>query len=139
MKIAAFDLAGRRRHGLVIDGQVHPLPANTDIFKILTEHSVLYRCETPVPMDSIRLLPPVQPMAIRDFITFEQHVLGSYAGIGRNVPTEWYEIPTFYFTNPHCLIGAKDPVRVPPGYKLFDFELEVAAIIGPDGYNRTAD
>ena len=39
MKIAAFDLAGRRRHGLVIDGQVHPLPANTDIFKILAEDS----------------------------------------------------------------------------------------------------
>jgi hypothetical protein len=26
-------------------------------------------------------------------------------------PDEWYEIPTFYFTNPHYLIGANDPAR----------------------------
>jgi hypothetical protein len=43
MKIAAFDRAGQRRHGLVIDDQVHPLPADTDIFKIRTEESVLNR------------------------------------------------------------------------------------------------
>jgi 2-keto-4-pentenoate hydratase/2-oxohepta-3-ene-1,7-dioic acid hydratase in catechol pathway len=139
MKIAAFERAGQRRHGLVIDDQVHPLPANTDIFKMLTEDSVPSRGEKPVPLNSVRLLPPVQPVAIRDFITFEQHVVGAYAGIGRDVPAEWYEIPTFYFTNPHCLIGANDPVPVPPGCKLFDFELEVAAIIGHDGYNLTVD
>jgi 2-keto-4-pentenoate hydratase/2-oxohepta-3-ene-1,7-dioic acid hydratase in catechol pathway len=139
MKIAAFDRAGQRRHGLVIDDQIHPLPANTDIFKILTEDSLLSRCETPMPLASVRLMPPVEPVAIRDFIAFEQHVVGAYAGIGRDVPAEWYEIPTFYFTNPHCLIGANDPVPVPPGCKLFDFELEVAAIIGRDGYNLTVE
>src|SRR3989475_12894925 len=140
MKIAAFDRAGQRRYGIVIDDQVHPLPANTDIFKVLTEDSVLERCESPVPLNAVRLLPTVQPIAIRDFITFEQHVVGSYAGIGRgSVPSEWYEIPTFYFANPHSLIGANDPVPVPPGCKLFDFELEVAAIIGRDGYNLTIE
>jgi 2-keto-4-pentenoate hydratase/2-oxohepta-3-ene-1,7-dioic acid hydratase in catechol pathway len=137
MKIAAFDRAGQRREGIVIDDQIHPLPTDTDIFKILNNDSVLSSCENPVSLESARLLPPVQPRAIRDFITFEQHVLGAYAGIGRAVPAEWYEIPTFYFTNPHCLIGANDPVPVPPGCRLFDFELEVAAIIGRDGYNLT--
>src|SRR5581483_7312467 len=139
MKIAAFERAGQRCTGIVADNEIHPLPAGTDIFKILNDDSVLSRCGTPVPLDSVRLLPPVQPAAIRDFITFEQHVLGAYAGIGRPVPPEWYEIPTFYFTNPHGLIGANDPVPVPPGCKLFDFELEVAAIIGLDGYNLTVE
>jgi 2-keto-4-pentenoate hydratase/2-oxohepta-3-ene-1,7-dioic acid hydratase in catechol pathway len=137
MKIAAFESAGRRREGIVIDDQIHPLPTDTGIFKILTSDSGLSGCEKPVPFESVRLLPPVQPRAIRDFITFEQHVLGAYAGIGRTVPAEWYEIPTFYFTNPHSLIGANDPVPLPPGCRLFDFELEVAAIIGRDGYNLT--
>ena len=135
MKIAAFGRDGLRRHGLVMGDRIHPLPDGTDIFKVPAEASVLSRCEGPVPLDSVRLLPPVEPVAIRDFITFEQHVAGAYAGIGRDVPKEWYEIPTFYFTNPHCLIGATDPVPMPPGCKLFDFELEVAAIIGRDGYN----
>lgn len=139
MKIAAFDTAGQRRHGLVVGDQVYPLPVNADIFEILTDSSALSGCDSPVPLESIRLLPPVQPVAIRDFITFEQHVVGAYAGIGRDVPAEWYEVPAFYFTNPHCLIGANDPVPMPPGCTLFDFELEVAAIIGRDGYNLTVE
>src|SRR5262245_60850325 len=139
MKIAAFSQAGQRRHGLVFDKQIYKLPDQTDIFKVLHEDSVLDRCESPVPLNSVRLLPPIEPIAIRDFITFEQHAVGSYAGLGRRVPDEWYEIPTFYFSNPHCLIGANDPVPVPPGCKLFDFELEVAAIIDRDGHNLTVD
>ena len=139
MKIATFDRAGQRRHGLVVGDRIHPLPYGSDNFKVLAETSELSRCESPMPLDSVRLLPPVEPAAIRDFITFEQHVAGAYAGIGLDVPKEWYEIPTFYFTNPHCLIGANDPVPMPPGCKLFDFELEVAAIIGRDGYNLTVE
>ena len=135
MKIVAFDTAGRRRHGLVVEDEILPLPENTNVFDILSDKTALARCERPIPLSSLRLLPPVQPTAIRDFITFEQHVIGAYKGIGRDVPAEWYEIPTFYFTNPHCLIGANDPVPMPPGCTLFDFELEVAAIIGRDGSN----
>jgi len=139
MKIAAFDIAGQRRNGMVVNDEIHPFPANTNIFEILTGKSEWSRCEKPISRDSVRLLPPVQPPAIRDFITFEQHVAGAYKGIGRDVPPEWYEIPTFYFTNPHCLIGATDSVPMPPGCELFDFELEVAAIIGRDGYNLTVE
>lgn len=51
---------------------------------------------------------------------------------GRGAP-EWYEAPTFYFTNPYALLGAHDDVPVPPGCELFDFELEVAAVVGRDG------
>jgi hypothetical protein len=72
MKIASFEQAGQRRLGLVMGDRIHPLPAGTDIFKILTEASAVSRCESPVPLDSVRLLPPVEPAAIRDFIAFEQ-------------------------------------------------------------------
>jgi len=64
MKIAAFERARKRRHGLVIDDALYPLPAYTDIFKILSEESVLNRCEARLPLDSIRLLPPVQLVPI---------------------------------------------------------------------------
>ena len=43
---------------------------------------------------------------------------------------EWYQAPTFYFTNPYALIGAHDDVPVPPGSQRFDFELEVAVVVG---------
>jgi len=139
MKIAAFERGGKRNHGVVVADLIHPLRLNTDIFEILAAGSGIKLSETPVPLNSVRLLPTVQPGAIRDFITFEQHVLGAYAGIGRDVPREWYEIPTFYFTNPHSLVGANDPVPIPPGCKLFDFELEVAVIIARDGYNLSVE
>lgn len=145
MKIAAYVQheepgavagAGVRRLGLVDGDLVRALPVGADVFDVLAGGVSPVADEAPVPLAAVRLLPPVQPASIRDFITFEEHVVGSYAGVGRGgVPKEWYEIPTFYFTNPHAVIGAHDPVPMPPGCALFDFELEVAAVIGRDGHN----
>jgi len=140
VKFAALLIDGQYRQALVHDDRLHPLPAGTDLFELLAarpaEDEVLSRCAAPVELAGQRLLPPVQAASIRDFITFEQHVEGSFTGIREPaVVPEWYEIPTFYFTNPHALIGPHDPVPMPPGCTVFDFELEVAAIIGVDGHN----
>jgi 2-keto-4-pentenoate hydratase/2-oxohepta-3-ene-1,7-dioic acid hydratase in catechol pathway len=72
-------------------------------------------------------------------VAFEEHVEGVVASVsgGSGVPAEWYEAPTFYFTNPYALLGAHDDVPVPPGSRLLDFELEVAAVVGRDGSSLT--
>jgi 2-keto-4-pentenoate hydratase/2-oxohepta-3-ene-1,7-dioic acid hydratase in catechol pathway len=144
VKIATYQTGDSRRHGVVLGDQVHPLPAGTDLLGLLaarpSQDEVLARCGAPVTVSSVRLLPPVQPGAVRDFITFEQHLEGARAGMKEaGLPEAWYEIPTFYFTNPHALLGAHDPVPVPPGCQVFDFELEVAAIVGWDGPNLTVE
>ena len=75
----------------------------------------------------VRLLPPLQPPTVRDFVAFEEHVEGvrrSIDGEGGVVP-EWYEAPTFYFTNPYPLYGPHDDVPLAPGSQRSDFELEV--------------
>ena len=79
--------------------------------------------------------------AIRDFITFEQHTAGSLRAVSGTdeIPEAWYEAPAFYFTNPHAAIGTGAPVTLPPGSVTFDFELEVAAVIGRAGYNLTVE
>ena len=59
-------------------------------------------------------------------------------GVAGVVP-EWYQAPTFYFTNPYALIGAHDDVAVPPGSQRFDFELEVAVVVGKDGDSLTPE
>jgi 2-keto-4-pentenoate hydratase/2-oxohepta-3-ene-1,7-dioic acid hydratase in catechol pathway len=144
VKFAALDIDGRYRQALVRDDRLHPLPPGTDLFELLAagpgEDEVLRRCSSPVALAGHRLLPPVQAGSVRDFITFEQHVEGSFKG-SRDpaVVPEWYEIPTFYFTNPYALIGPTDPVPMPPGCTVFDFELEVAAIIGTGGRNLRVD
>src|SRR3954453_10443599 len=81
-----------------------------------------------VPLVAVRLLPPLQAPTVRDFVAFEEHV----EGIAGEVVPEWYEAPTFYFTNPYALVGAHDDVAIPPGCRAFDFELEVACVLGPD-------
>ena len=60
-------------------------------------------------------------------------------GDGAGVVPEWYEAPTFYFTNPYALVGPHDDVPVPPGSELLDFELEVAVVVGRDGASLTPE
>ena len=63
----------------------------------------------------VRLLAPLAPRSIRDFVAFEEHVEGVSASVdGKSeVVPEWYEAPTFYFTNPHTVLGPGD-VMTPP-------------------------
>ena len=95
----------------------------------------------PRPLSQVRLLAPVQPGAVRDFVTFEEHVEGVRRSVDNaaGVPEQWYAAPTFYFTNPYSIIGPADDVPVPPGCRAFDFELEVAAVIGRPGRDLTAE
>lgn len=97
-----------------------------------------------VPLDEVTLLAPLVPATIRDFVAFEEHVEGVTASVdGRSeVVPEWYEAPTFYFTNPHTVRASGETVR-PPETARLDFELELAAVIGGvpgrPGENLTVD
>jgi 2-keto-4-pentenoate hydratase/2-oxohepta-3-ene-1,7-dioic acid hydratase in catechol pathway len=87
----------------------------------------------------LRLLAPLPtPPTVRDFMAFSQHVEGvsMLMGDGRIGP-EWFEIPVFYFTNPYAIVGPYDKVPIPPGCRRFDYELEVAAVIGQPGRDLT--
>jgi 2-keto-4-pentenoate hydratase/2-oxohepta-3-ene-1,7-dioic acid hydratase in catechol pathway len=132
--------------GVVADDGLHALPSGTTVLDLvraglpaaLTAGSAALT-GPPTPLGLARLLPPLTPPTIRDFVAFEEHVEGVVASVsdGSGVPAEWYEAPTFYFTNPYALIGAHDDVPVPPGSRLLDFELEVAAVVGRDGSSLT--
>jgi 2-keto-4-pentenoate hydratase/2-oxohepta-3-ene-1,7-dioic acid hydratase in catechol pathway len=145
MRFARYRSPLGPRSALVVDDLAHPLPIGVDVLDLLAAgescDDVLAKSEKPVSASTLSLLPPVTPVAVRDFMTFEQHldgVMRSFGDTGGPSPV-WYEIPTFYFSNPHSLIGATDSVPVPPGCRSFDFELEVAAIIGRDGFNLSVE
>lgn len=84
-----------------------------------------------LPLDSVRLVAPIRrPATLRDFYAFERHVKAGNAIRGREIPSQWYEIPVFYFSNPTTIIGPDDPVQAPKTCQALDYELEVACVIG---------
>lgn len=82
---------------------------------------------TPLPLPTVA--------SIRDFMAFEDHVKNARARRGSKVPREWYEGPTFYFTNssPSVIFGDEAVITRPAYTKMLDVELELAVIIGTAG------
>jgi 2-keto-4-pentenoate hydratase/2-oxohepta-3-ene-1,7-dioic acid hydratase in catechol pathway len=133
---------GGDRVGVLHDGAVHAARGARRLIDLLADPAALARAGAEALADPAEIVPetdavlrapvPVPP-SIRDFMAFEEHLITSMHAIGREVDPAWYEIPVFYFTNPAAVRGPKDPVNVAPGSTQFDYELEVAAVIGRPG------
>jgi len=54
---------------------------------------------------------------------------------GEPMPDEWYDMPVYYKGNHQSIIGPGDPVAWPAFTEKFDYELELAVIIGRAGRN----
>jgi 2-keto-4-pentenoate hydratase/2-oxohepta-3-ene-1,7-dioic acid hydratase in catechol pathway len=156
MRLAAFrrveDPAGTRRVGLVVGDRstwwVHAFPEGTDLVQLLAADRTVREeaADAAAQSDGLRprqvvLLPPVYPVAMRDFLTFETHVEGVSRAMqgATQVPDEWYAAPSFLFMAPHAVHGPHDDVAMPPDTERLDFELEIAAVICRDVRNVTTE
>ena len=146
MRFATWEAGGRVSAGVVGSAGLHELPARTTVLDLVRaglpaalEAGAAALDGPTIPVGSVRLLPPLAAPTVRDFVAFEEHVEGMVAPSGEPVPPEWYQAPTFYFTNPYALVGAHDDVAVPPGSERLDFELEVAVVVGRDGAALTPE
>ncbi len=138
MRFATYLHDGRQQVGVLDDERLRPIDVASliDVLGDLPGAAALAGPAGP-HVSEVRLLAPLQPPTVRDFVTFEEHVEGMRAGAG--VPEQWYAAPTFYFGNPYAVIGPHDDVPVPPGSQLLDFELEVAAVISREGRDLTPE
>ena len=88
----------------------------------------------------VRLLAPLpNPTSLRDFYAFEDHVKAGFEKRGEPMPPEWYEIPVYYKSGHHNIIGSGADVLWPSFTEKFDYELELAAVIGKQGSNIKAE
>jgi 2-keto-4-pentenoate hydratase/2-oxohepta-3-ene-1,7-dioic acid hydratase in catechol pathway len=88
----------------------------------------------------VKLLAPLpNPASLRDFFAFEAHVKKGFEKRGEPMPAEWYQIPVYYKGGHHNIIGTDEDVRWPSFTQKFDYELELAAIIGKQGSNIPAE
>lgn len=87
-----------------------------------------------------RLCTPLpNPASLRDFYAFEDHVKVGFEKRLEPVPAEWYEMPVYYKSGNHNIIGTDADVRWPSFTERFDYELELAVIIGKKGSNIPAE
>jgi len=141
MRIARWGAGATVASGFVDGDEVIPFPDDLSVADVLAQgldaaHALFARRDRTAaqPLSDVTLLAPLVPAAIRDFVAFEEHVEGVSASVdGKSeVVPEWYEAPTFYFTNPHTVRGPGETVPVPETSRL-DFELEVAVVVGGAG------
>lgn len=149
MRWASYTSArdGREHAGVVVDDVIHGLPAPHTLLGMLQSDTLAQGARDALadpweklPAHGAALLAPIPtPPSIRDFMSFENHVVTSMAAIGREVDPVWYGQPVFYFTNPAAVTRPHDDIPVSPGSENFDFELEVAAVIGRAGSDIPLD
>ncbi|WGY00475.1 fumarylacetoacetate hydrolase family protein [Nocardioides sp. QY071] len=145
MRFVSYLLDGERRAGVVVQDRIHGFEPGVSLLSLLGDDGEKLRAAGEEALNDPRqviaiadagLIAPIpDPPTVRDFVTFEQHYAGSMLAVdpGATVPAAWYEIPTFYFTNPYAIRGPLDDIPIPPGSQRLDLELEVAAIIGRGG------
>jgi fumarylacetoacetate (FAA) hydrolase len=146
MKLGRWAVDGGERIGLVEGDVAVPVGAAPDastgdrlLVAIAMGDAPTEPIAEPVELATVRLLPPVRrPPSIRDFYAFEGHVATARRGRGLDVDPDWYELPVFYFSNPHTVIGPEDTVPHPATAEL-DYELEVGIVVGREARDLDAE
>lgn len=128
--------------GLVVGGSIHGVRVEGGLISLLGDDGTAMAeaeararnepTET-IPFADADLAAPLRPVQVRDFLTFLDHLRNSLSAAELTMAPEFDEIPAFYFSNTSSVLGPNDDVLISPGCSQFDFELEVAAIIGRPG------
>ena len=134
---------GAERPGLLQDGRVHGLDGTLlQLIGSGLETAAGRALAEPVEvvdLADVRLVAPIpRPPSVRDFLSFEEHLRNALRALGRDkLPPVWFEQPVFYFSNPAAILGPGDEVPISPGCEAFDYEVEVAAVVGRAGSDLT--
>jgi 2-keto-4-pentenoate hydratase/2-oxohepta-3-ene-1,7-dioic acid hydratase in catechol pathway len=94
--------------------------------------------DSPAVADAV-LLAPLRPRSLRDFLTFERHLLNVFSRLGRDISEEWYTVPGYYKGLPDTVIGPEEEIPWPSYSEFLDHELELAVIIGRPGRDIPAE
>jgi len=131
------------RVGLVLEDRIHAVRGVQRLIDLLGDDgSLLAEAAARATADPLEVVdlaetqlqaPIPDPPSIRDFMAFEEHVVNARARAGATIDPDWYELPVFYFTNPAAVHGPHQDVAISPGCAWFDYELEVAAVVGRGG------
>ncbi|HEX2031007.1 MAG TPA: fumarylacetoacetate hydrolase family protein [Actinomycetota bacterium] len=155
MRLVTFERAGSRRLGALLQDRVIDLPdaVGDPGFPATMEALVeagpaaldAARDALTGPgaerfaIDDPRLLVPILPGSLRDFLAFQDHVEAGAARRGETVPEPWFEMPIYYKGNHRSVFGPEEDIPWPPYTEELDYELEVACVLGGRGRDLDED
>jgi hypothetical protein len=103
MRLVTYDAGSGPRVGALEGDEVHDLGFDGEMVAFIAAGAPSGR-RTPVP-GGARLLAPLRPRSLRDFLAFEGHMKAALTRLGREIPAEWYEVPAYYKGMPDTVIG----------------------------------
>ncbi len=136
MKLVTYAVGDGARVGALEDGGVVDLGFDGDMVAFIEAGSPAGERR---PVAGARLLAPLRPRSLRDFLTFEGHLRNALGRLGRPIPDEWYDVPAYYKGMPDTVIGPDAVIPWPSYTDWLDHELELAAVIGRGGRDIPAD
>jgi 2-keto-4-pentenoate hydratase/2-oxohepta-3-ene-1,7-dioic acid hydratase in catechol pathway len=127
MRLVTYDAGEGPRVGALEDGGVADLGFDGGMVSFIAAGAPAGERR---PVDGARLLAPLRPRSLRDFLAFEGHLQGALGRLGRPIPQEWYEVPAYYKGLPDTVIGPDEEIPWPAWTERLDHELELGAVIG---------
>jgi 2-keto-4-pentenoate hydratase/2-oxohepta-3-ene-1,7-dioic acid hydratase in catechol pathway len=91
--------------------------------------------EAVMSLGDLPLLSPLDPLLVRDYTAFVQHVQNMSARQGQPVFKEFFQKPPYFKINPLAVIGHEQEVTWPNYTDHMDYELELGLVIGKSGRN----
>jgi 2-keto-4-pentenoate hydratase/2-oxohepta-3-ene-1,7-dioic acid hydratase in catechol pathway len=77
-----------------------------------------------------RLLAPLRPASLRDFLAFEDHAQGGARRRNEELNPAWYESPVYYKGNHRSIVAPEADLSWPAFTEKLDFELELGCVLG---------
>jgi 2-keto-4-pentenoate hydratase/2-oxohepta-3-ene-1,7-dioic acid hydratase in catechol pathway len=130
MRLVTYDAGGGARVGLLEDGQVLDAGFEGDMVAFIATGAPVGNT---APVAGARLLAPLRPRSLRDFLTFRGHMENALGRLGLAIPEEWFTTPAYYKGMPDTVIGPEAEIPWPAYTDRLDHELELAAVIGKPG------
>ncbi len=130
MKLVTYEAGRGPRVGVLENGEIVDPGFDGDMVAFIEAGTPMGQR---TPVGQARLLAPLRPRSLRDFLSFEGHLHNSMSRLGRPIAPEWYEVPAYYKGMPDTVIGPEEDIPWPLYIGKLDYELELAAIIGRRG------
>jgi 2-keto-4-pentenoate hydratase/2-oxohepta-3-ene-1,7-dioic acid hydratase in catechol pathway len=130
MKLVTYEAGSGPRVGALEEGAVFDVGFDGDMVAFIEAGAPIANLSA---VRDARLLAPLRPRSLRDFLAFKGHLDNVMPRLGREIAPEWFELPVYYKGLPDTVIGPDQEIPWPAYTDRLDHELELACVIGRRG------